>query len=113
MAEEGAELERKIMEGKAELDKPLKEAMLSVDSSITEEALADAVYDEENPEKGKRLCLAMQRTNALRSEYVFHFFKEHWEDNVPRDSPIPIESLPNESWTTCFRGQLAPYSMHA
>ncbi|KAF2689501.1 hypothetical protein K458DRAFT_384140 [Lentithecium fluviatile CBS 122367] len=99
------EKERKIAEVKAHLEKPLVEETPSVDFDISEDTLAAAVNDEEDPDKAKRLFQAMERTNAMHSECVFHFFEEGWNGSTPTDSPFPMDSLPNHRWTSSFEEQ--------
>lgn len=106
-AQQHAERERKIAESKADLEKPIVKDTLVADFDISEEVLADAVKDEEDPQKARRLYLAMQRTNALHSECVFHFFDEGQNVSVPKGSPFPMGCLPNHRWTLNFEGQLA------
>lgn len=110
-AQKSAEAERKIAEVKADLDKPL-ETTPPPDFGISEEALADAVHDDDDPDKAKRLYLAMQRTNALQMDCVFHFFRENLEDSEgshAKEATFPTDKLPKHRWTTSFAGQ-HPYS---
>jgi hypothetical protein len=104
-AQQHAETERKIAEVRADLEKPVAEDAPLADFDISEEVLADAVNDEEDPDKAKRLYLAMQRTNALHSECVFHFFDKDLDGNASRGSPFPMNCLPNHRWTSSFKGQ--------
>jgi len=104
-AQQHAETERKIAQFKADLEKPIAEDAPSTEFDISEEALADAVNDEEDPEKAKRLYLAMQRTNALHSDCVFHFFDESLH-SATKGPSFPMDALPNHRWTSSFQGQL-------
>ncbi|KAF2257411.1 hypothetical protein BU26DRAFT_558798 [Trematosphaeria pertusa] len=108
-AQKSAEAERKIAEVKADLDKPL-ETTPPPDFGISEEALADAVHDDDDPDKAKRLYLAMQRTNALQMDCVFHFFRENLEDSEgshAKEATFPTDKLPKHRWTTSFAAQPA------
>lgn len=106
-AQKNAEAEREIAEVKADLDKPLVEERQPVGIQISEETLADAVHDDEDPDKVRRLYQAMQRTNALQSESVFHFFDEEKTTSTKNTSPFPMRSIPDHRWTSNFQGSRA------
>lgn len=87
----------------ADLEKPI-EGITTGGLAIDEDVLADVVHDEEEGEdRAKRLYLAMQRTNALDAECVFHFFGEP-NAQAPSSAPFPTQSLPQHGWTACLEG---------
>ncbi|KAF2873178.1 hypothetical protein BDV95DRAFT_569037 [Massariosphaeria phaeospora] len=105
-AQKIAELEQKIADGKADLDKPLDDTP-PPEFIVSEEAMAQVMNNDEDPEKAKRLYLAMQRTNALHSECVFHFFQEDVFSCSPAESEFPIGSLPDHQWVENLQDQTA------
>lgn len=96
-------LEQEILNYKAELLESPEEPQ-DVKLTLTEDVLAQAVNDDEDPDKARRLFVAMQRASAGQTEDVFHFFHE---DKVsrPASSPFPAGSLPQYRWTSSFRGE--------
>lgn len=102
-AQKDAEAERFIAEAKANLEKPLVDDETPADVEISEEALANVVRDDADPDKAKRLYLAMQRTSALHMEYTFHLFGGTRE-KLPISQSFPIGCLPNHGWTSVFEG---------
>jgi hypothetical protein len=104
-AQQSRELERIISEHKANLDNSLEEPPAPA-FIFNEDALGQAVEDDDDPEKAHRLFLAMQRTNATQVENVFHFFDDPQTPLATRSS-FPTHSLPEHRWTTTFRGMPA------
>ncbi|KAJ4356062.1 uncharacterized protein N0V89_004089 [Didymosphaeria variabile] len=92
-AQRNAEMEQDIAKAQAELDKPLREDSPERGLKISEEMVAGALHDEDDPEKAKKLYLAMQRTNAFQVECAFHFFDRESDDDSALDLPFPLESL--------------------
>jgi hypothetical protein len=109
-AQQHAEKGRKIAQVKADLEEPIADPIPPAEADISEEVLASAVHDEEDPDKARRLYLAMQRTNALHSECVYHFF-DGSQDSVAKGPSFPINSLPDHRWTSSFQGWLKPRSV--
>jgi hypothetical protein len=103
-AQQSRELERIISEHKANLENKLEEAPTAV-LTFNEDALGQAVQDDDDPEKAHRLFLAMQRTNATHVESVFHFFDDSLASSASQPS-FPINSLPKHRWTSSFRGTI-------
>jgi hypothetical protein len=107
-AQQHAEKGRKIAQVKADLEEPIADQPSpSAEVDISEEVLAGAVHDEDDPDRARRLYLAMQRTNALHSECVYHFF-DGCQDSVAKGPSFPINSLPDHRWTSSFQGWLNP-----
>jgi hypothetical protein len=100
-AQRTRELERIINERKADLENDVGEAS-NTHFVFDEDALGQAVQDDDDPDKAHRLFLAMQRTNASRVENVFHFFGDTSE--CATQPKFPIHCLPEHRWTTSFRG---------
>jgi len=103
-ARQSDELEQHIAQVKADLDKPLPEHLSSTELDVSEEMLANAVNHHDDPNKAKKLYLAMQRTNALHTDPVFHFFDQDAPLTPSRDPPFPISCLPEHEWTDRFTG---------
>lgn len=99
-AQKHKELERVITAHKAHLNKNEEDAAVFV---FNEDALGQAVHDDDDPEQAHRLFLAMQRTNAMQEEKVFHFFRDI-SDSIAVQSRFPADSLPEHRWTYNFRG---------
>lgn len=109
-AKKTRELELIINERKADLENHVEEAS-SRDFIFDQTALGQAVQDDHDPEKAHRLFLAMQRTNAIHVEHVFHFFSDTRRSPATKSS-FPSSCLPKHRWTTAFRGMyvvLAPF----
>jgi hypothetical protein len=101
-AKKTRELELIISERKADLENHVEEAS-NRDFIFDQTALGQAVQDDDDPEKAHRLFLAMQRTNAIHVEHVFHFFSD--THTIPATkSSFPSSCLPKHRWTTAFRG---------
>ncbi|KAH8730642.1 hypothetical protein GQ44DRAFT_606366 [Phaeosphaeriaceae sp. PMI808] len=94
------EIERIVSEHKADLEKHVEEGP-TLDFILDEEMLGQAVEDDDDPEKAHRLFFAMQRTNAIHVESVFHFFSGncHTKNHIV----FPIQSLPQQRWTSIFQ----------
>jgi hypothetical protein len=101
-AQRNAQMEQEIAEAQAELDKPLREDSPERDPRISEKMVADAVHGEDDPDKAKKLYLAMQRTNAFRVDCVFHFFNRQPDD---LDQPFPLETLEPLHMVSTFQGE--------
>lgn len=104
------EVELKLAEWKALLEEKLEEESDSSDkaaSTIDESLLAGVVNDDAGEEKAKRLYLAMQRTNALESDCVFHFFGDAPKCGSTRRTTFPSHILPRQGWTSCFDGKMS------
>ncbi|KAF1916826.1 hypothetical protein BDU57DRAFT_539079 [Ampelomyces quisqualis] len=72
-AQRSRELERIITEHKVNLENDMEETATS-ELVINEDALGQAVQDDDDPDRAHRLLLAMQRTDATHVDSVFHFF---------------------------------------
>jgi hypothetical protein len=108
-AQKNKELERIIIERKADLDKKVEEAPVTK-FAFNEDALGQAVQDDDDHDKARRLFFAMQRTNATQVECVFHLFGDCSDCDAPK-SRFPVDSLPEQHWTSSFRGtNFTPYS---
>ncbi|PSN69148.1 hypothetical protein BS50DRAFT_333496 [Corynespora cassiicola Philippines] len=101
-AHKSAEVERSIAEAKANLEKPLEDSP-PPPFIVNEETLEGVVDDEGDPDKVKRLYLAMQRTNALHAHCAFHFFREDPSSHATKD-PFPMKSLSDHPWALNFEG---------
>jgi hypothetical protein len=99
--QEHAETERLIREHKAALESELEDSAPAF--VFNEDALGQVVQDEHDPDKAHRLYLAMQRTNATQTEYVFHFSQDMSDSSVVQ-SRFPSHSLPKHRWTSNFQG---------
>lgn len=100
-ARKNAQKELDIAEAQAKLDTPLRQESPKHGLKISEKMVADAVHGEDDPDKAKKLYLAMQRTNAFQVDCGFHFFNR---DPDGLEKPFPIESI--EPQMTCtFQGQ--------
>lgn len=102
-AQKNAELERRIQEQKANLDRSSEEPAVSKDE-ITKERLEHAVHEDDDPEKAHRLYLAMQRTNAAQTVRVYHFFEPAASDAIIVQPSFPMQCLPNTQWAGNFKG---------
>ncbi|KAL5118977.1 hypothetical protein ACEQ8H_003106 [Pleosporales sp. CAS-2024a] len=100
-AQKTSELERIIMERKADLDKTADESAVSA-FVLDKDALEHAVQDDDDPEKADRLYLAMQRTNATHVEHAFHFFGDA-AASLETKTLFPASCLPAHRWTASFR----------
>lgn len=77
---------------------------------FNEQTLGQAIQNEDDPEQAHRLLLAMQRTNAVQAESVFHFFQDI-SDTIAVQSKFPVRCLPQHRWTSSFRGALIHFSL--
>ncbi|KAH9864858.1 hypothetical protein IAQ61_008803 [Plenodomus lingam] len=100
-AQKNAEIERRIQEHKQELDRSSEEPTFE-NEAISEERLGQVVQDDDDPEKARRLYLAMQRTNTAQSESVYYFFKSRSESIVVQRR-FPSGALPRMQWASSFR----------
>lgn len=101
-AQKHAAAEQKMAELKADLEKPLEVPVVE-NGAIDEDTLAGVVNDEDGEDKAKRLYRAMQRTNALDTECIFHFFGNKPRKGTRR-APFPLHSLPRHGWAANFEG---------
>jgi hypothetical protein len=109
-AQRHAQMEQEIAEAQAELDKPLREDSPERDPIISEKMVADAVNGEDDPDKAKKLYLAMQRTSAFQVDCVFHFFNQEPDHS---QKPFPIERLEPFHMVSTFQGKiLLPVRTH-
>ena len=72
---------------------------------IDEKFLASVVGDDEDEdsnERAQRVLQAMERTDALRMDCVWHFFAEEWLS--PPSNPFPLHSLPTAGWQSILKG---------
>lgn len=72
---------------------------------IDEKLLASVVRDDEDEdgnERAQRVLQAMERTDALRMDCVWHCFADGWLS--PPSNPFPVHSLPNAGWQTLLKG---------
>jgi hypothetical protein len=92
-----------------DIDKKLREdgtaSYFSNETNLeaTEEALASILPDssDEKGSKAKRVTRAIQRTEALQYEPVFHFFGESPPQNLAK---FPKECLPGDGWAKSLLG---------
>ncbi|ORY12340.1 hypothetical protein BCR34DRAFT_303778 [Clohesyomyces aquaticus] len=96
-----SEIEKSIAESKAEMERPIEEFPVS-EFVINEEVLAGVMKDDEDGDKARRLYLAMQRTNALDYNNVFHLFDHKFSIDSLTQSPFPSECLPKHGWVVNF-----------
>ncbi|KAF1977732.1 hypothetical protein BU23DRAFT_564607 [Bimuria novae-zelandiae CBS 107.79] len=102
-AQKNREEEQQIAEAQADLEKSLREDSPERDARISEGMVAVAVKDHNDPEKAKKLYLAMQRTNALHVDCSFHFFDPDLDCRTPKHSPFPTSSLPESPVFSVFK----------
>ncbi|KAI8934869.1 hypothetical protein NX059_008545 [Plenodomus lindquistii] len=102
-AQKNAEIERRIQEHKEELDRSSEEPTVE-NEAIDEERLKYVVQDDKDPEKAHRLFLAMQRTNAARTESDYYFFAATSESTTVQRR-FPVRSLPKTQWASNFKDQ--------
>ncbi|KAL5387673.1 hypothetical protein DPSP01_003469 [Paraphaeosphaeria sporulosa] len=100
-AKKNAQREQEIAQAQAELDKPLRQESPQRGLKLSENTVADVVHDEDDPDKAKKLYLAMQRTNAFQVDCVFHFFNQRPDDF---EKPFPIDSI-NPGMIDMFRDE--------
>ncbi|KAF2708281.1 hypothetical protein K504DRAFT_503463 [Pleomassaria siparia CBS 279.74] len=93
--------ERKMAEGKADLDNPTEETLPS-GFAVTEAALAGQIDGDEAGAAAKQLFVAMQRTAGLDTNCVFHFFNAEPASRSTQHSPFPTQSLPQQGWAARF-----------
>ena len=99
-----AEVERRIQQHKADLERLSEEPTFNQDD-ISEARLEQAIQDDEDPEKAHRLYLAMQRTNATQTVRVYRFFELASDsDSISVQPRFPMQSLPQTQWAASFRG---------
>ncbi len=102
-AQQNIEMEQRIKEHKADLEKALEEPTKS-NIMINEDMLGQIVQaDDDDPEKTHRLLLAMQRTNATQVESVFYFFGDT-SDSIRVQPKFPRHCLPKQQWAYNFAG---------
>lgn len=104
-AKKDAEIEQKIAAAKLELDKKQEMSIMPA-LTLNEESLAGVIKDDEEGDKAQRLYLAMQRTQALDLDTVFHFINDKPNALSSHKSQLPLESLPKHAWTTNFKDSL-------
>lgn len=101
-AQRNMELEQRIKEHKADLEKLLP-MPASRGIAINEQTVGQVVEEsDEESGKAQRLLQAMQRTKATQTDSFFHFFVES-TDSMPQRSVFPIGSLPNHRWIANFQ----------
>lgn len=100
-AQRNAQREQEIAQAQAELDKPILQEPNAHVLEISENMVADAVYDEDDPDKAKKLYLAMQRTNAFSADRVFRFFNQ---EPISAEKPFPVASI-NPEMASIFEGE--------
>ncbi|KAF2850921.1 hypothetical protein T440DRAFT_395850 [Plenodomus tracheiphilus IPT5] len=97
-AQKNAEIERRIQEHKEALYRPAEDPIVE-NEAISEERLGQVVQDDEDPEKARRLYLAMQRTNTAQTEGVYYFFEATSESTAVRPK-FPNKCLPKTQWAS-------------
>lgn len=102
-ARKNRDLEQVISAHKANLDKKEEEGS---DFVSNENALGQAVQDDNDPDRAHKLHLAIQRTNATQEEKVYHFFHDI-SDSGAVQTRFPTHVLPEHRWTSSFRGTIA------
>jgi hypothetical protein len=104
-AQRNQELEQRIKEHKADLEKSFEEPVVTR-LAINEESLGQVIEDEGEPGKAQRLFQAIQRTDVRRTDRSYYFF-----GNTPKSartrSKIPVNSLAAHSWVSIFQGTLS------
>ncbi|EAT85225.2 hypothetical protein SNOG_07759 [Parastagonospora nodorum SN15] len=101
-AKKTRELELIINERKADLEKHVEEDS-NTDFVFDENALGQAVQDDDDPEKAHRLFLAMQRTNATHIEHLFEVRTLHPHDFMLLK--VEDESTRDQAFLTGFAHQ--------
>lgn len=105
-AQQNMEIERKIVEQKADLNKSFEEPN-TTNSTINEAILGQAVEpDSDDPEKARRLFLAMQRTNIAQPNSFFYFFRDT-SDSLGFEPTFPFHTLPKSHWASSFKSVYA------
>jgi hypothetical protein len=104
--QEDAAAEKDMDLWKSVLEEDPTEPTGPAESTIDENLIEGVVDDKEGESKAKRLYMAMQRTNALDSDCVFHFFGETPDTESSASKPFPFDSLPSHGWASCFNGKI-------
>jgi hypothetical protein len=102
-AKKDAEAQKRIAAGLVDLDKPVED---TPPPDLFGEAALPAIPggSEDADHKRKRLALAIQRTNALGVNAVYHFFGENGQADSIREAHFPMQTLPKHGWTENFKG---------
>ncbi|KAF2281612.1 uncharacterized protein EI97DRAFT_454779 [Westerdykella ornata] len=104
-AQKSAEEEQRMKSLWADLEKPV-ESTIEEQLAIDEDVLAGIVHDDDDgDDKAKRLYLAMQRTNALDTDCVFHLFGDSKRE-ATRSMKFPAHALSSCGWTACLEDPL-------
>lgn len=92
--------EAKLAEAKSKLAAAGGELLNADNSTITEKDLASVVEDDE---AAGQLAQAMDKTDALQQDEVWHFFRD--SDTRPAEQSFPSRSLPPESWAMMLKSR--------
>jgi hypothetical protein len=103
-ARENAEMEKQIVEAQADLDRALSRKTPERGLDINEELVAGALKDNDDPNKAKKLYLAMQRTNALDVECAFYFFDRPSDAQTSNEFSLSADSLSQPRLASFFKG---------
>lgn len=111
LSNEAAAAEARVAAAKAKLDSTIdgaRDGSVAVENVNSEETLdrelmAAAAEVGEDESRTRRLLQAMDRTDTLQQEPLWHFFKEHGEG--PLRPPFPKEALPLHGWLGMLRGE--------
>lgn len=101
-AQKNIQLEQKILEHKADLEKPLEEPA-PAEFTLNEDILGQAVQDDDDSDRAHRLFLAMQRTKATQKDNVFSLFT-NIDNCISLHPKFPSDSLPTCKWAHCLKG---------
>ncbi|KAF2202091.1 hypothetical protein GQ43DRAFT_392796, partial [Delitschia confertaspora ATCC 74209] len=103
-ARKDAERARKIAEIKADLEEEIEDAPDIEGHAFDENALVRMMDNDEDGDKVQRLKLAMQRTNAIHLNTVWHSFDEKASRAPVRRIPFPSRALPQgQRWAASFQ----------
>ena len=108
-AHENAEMEKQIAEAQADLDRALSRKTPERNLDLSEEMVAGALQGSQDPEKAKKLYLAMQRTNALHVDCAFYFFDQPVDAQTSTSLSLSSNLLSHPRLMSFFKGS---YLLH-
>lgn len=95
----------RIADAKAELEMKKEGLSASKKDAIDQALLASVIEDGEDDHKAQRLLQAIERTDALHKDTVWHFFEDQASATLPRSSPFPKDALPSQGWARILKSK--------